>query len=102
MAATRPTVSGAKPETGHYDEFLANPQAEQYQQAIVEADRIRHAKVQAALAAQKKQIDLTRQWKRPLLAQIPVTFTLVVLRWCRSVAWRWVLDRIGFGNEPPV
>lgn len=25
MAATRPTVSGAKPETGHYEEFLANP-----------------------------------------------------------------------------
>lgn len=61
------------------DEFRENPRADKYRKAIVEADRIRHRKVQQAIAAKKSQIDMSRQWNRPLIAQIPVTFTLIVL-----------------------
>ena len=60
-------------------EFRENPQADKYRKAIVEADRIRHRKVQQAIAAKKSQVDMTRRWNRPLIAQIPVTFTLIVL-----------------------
>ncbi len=69
-------VDGAK---AALEDFRTNPRAEKYQKAIVEADRIRHARVQEVIAAKKSQIDLKRRWNMPLIAQIPVTFTLVVL-----------------------
>jgi len=69
-------VEPSKDELQHY---LDNPHDGRYQKAIVEADRIRHEKVKEAVAARKKQVNLSERWKRPLVRQIPVTFALVVI-----------------------
>ncbi len=59
--------------------YLDDPHDQKYVQAVVEADRIRHEKVRKAIAAQKKQVNLTKTWNRPLVRQFPVTFALVIL-----------------------
>ncbi len=59
--------------------FLASPQDERYVRAVVQADKLRHEQVRAAIKAARQQVDLGERWKRPLIRQIPVTFLLIVL-----------------------
>ncbi|MEZ6050948.1 MAG: rhomboid family intramembrane serine protease [Planctomycetaceae bacterium] len=81
------------------ESFRSDPQSDKYRKAIVEADRIRHAKVQAAIAARKSQINLTRQWNRPLIAQIPVTFTIVVLSVIITLGTQFGTKYDAFGGQ---
>ncbi len=89
-------VEAAKQEL---ETFRSDPQAEKYRKAVVEADRIRHEKVQAAIAVKKSQIDLTRQWNKPLIAQIPVTFTLVVLSVIVTLGTQFGTKYDAFGGQ---
>ncbi|MCA9076004.1 MAG: rhomboid family intramembrane serine protease [Planctomycetaceae bacterium] len=81
------------------DQFRENPQADKYRKAIVEADRLRHAKVQKAIAAKKSQINLSRQWNRPLIAKIPVTFTLIVLSAIITLGTQYGKKLDAFGGQ---
>lgn len=82
--------------------YLDNPRDERYQKAIVAADRIRHEKIREAAAARKKQVDLSRHWNRPLIRQIPVTFTLVVISVIVFLGTRFGENLQAFGGQIPI
>jgi GlpG protein len=65
----------------------------------VEADRIRHEKVRQAIAARKKQVDLTRRWSRPLIRQIPATLSLVILSVVVTLGTQFGKDLSAFGGQ---
>ncbi len=79
--------------------YRVDPRAEKYRRAVVEADRIRHAKVQQSIAAKKSQIDLKQRWGRPLISQIPVTFTLVVLSVIITLGTQFGAKYDAFGGQ---
>ncbi len=92
-------IDSSRDELQHY---LDDPRAEKYVQAVVKADRIRHEKVRKAIAAQKKQIDLTKTWNRPLIRQIPVTFTLVILSVVVTLGTQFGENLQAFGGQIPI
>src|SRR5690606_18175713 len=59
--------------------FRGDPDAERYQNAVIEADRIRHAEVRKRQQARRKTVNMADRWRRPMIQQIPLTFALVVI-----------------------
>ncbi|MGE0375627.1 MAG: rhomboid family intramembrane serine protease [Planctomycetaceae bacterium] len=89
-------VESSREELERYRE---SPRDERYQQAIVAADRIRHEKARKTNAARKKQVNLTRYWNRPLIRQIPVTLTLVVLSVVVTLGTQFGANLEAFGGQ---
>lgn len=79
--------------------FLERPQDERYQEAVVAADRIRHEAARRQVAARRKQVHLTRYWSRPLIRQIPVTFSLIVLSVVVTLGTRFGGNLEAFGGQ---
>ena len=78
--------------------YRAEPNAERYQQAIVEADRLRHAEVRKRQQAQKKTVNMADRWRQPLVRQIPVTFLLIVMSGAATLGTRFMKDRGAFNG----
>ena len=79
--------------------YRAEPEAERYQQAIVEADRLRHAEVRKRQEAKKNTVDMAQRWRRPMIVQIPLTFALVVISVVVSVGTRLGENMNSFGGK---
>lgn len=79
--------------------FLADPDAERYQEAIVEADRVRHAEVRQRQQAKKNSVNMADRWRRPMIAQIPLTFALVVISVVVSVGTQFGRSMQAFGGR---
>jgi GlpG protein len=79
--------------------FRGDPDAERYQDAVVEADRIRHAQVRKRQQARRKTVNMTERWRRPLIQQIPVTFTLIVISVVASLGTRFGNERDALGGH---
>jgi GlpG protein len=62
-----------------FAQFCEHPEAPEYLEAVVAADRLRHDAVREAVQSRRRQVDLSRQWNRPLLTRIPVTFGVIVI-----------------------
>jgi GlpG protein len=79
--------------------FRADPDAERYQNAVVEADRIRHAEVRKRQQARRKTVNMTDRWRRPLIQQIPLTFALVVVSVVVSLGTQFGKSMDSFGGR---
>ena len=75
-----------------YDAFLKSPTDPKYTAAAKQAERRREAKIQAEIAAKKRQIRLRDRWERPPILQLRVTLALIALSVAATIGF-------GFGAE---
>lgn len=67
-------VDRAREEMAEYRE---NPADSRYTSAAVEAEQVRRQELKRIEQYKKNQVDVRRQWNRPMLAQTPVTTALI-------------------------
>jgi GlpG protein len=79
--------------------FRVDPDAERFQNAVVEADRIRHAEVRKRQQARRKTVNMADRWRRPLIQQIPLTFALVVASVAASLGTQFGDSMASFGGR---
>src|SRR5690606_38732300 len=81
------------------DAFLAEPDAPRYQEADVEADRLRHDRVRRQRQARRKTVNMAERWRRPAVQQMPVTFALIVISVVATFGTRFGDDRAALGGH---
>ena len=74
-------------------EFLADPDAPQYQSVTKEATEIRNERLKREKQYQKNVVDVRRKWQSPLRRNVPVTMTILALMVLATVATNFGRNR---------
>lgn len=78
-----------------FERFQQSPDDSRYRESADVAQKIREQERQANKQAQKRQVDVRRQWNRPTSYQIPITMALIAISVMVAV-----MTKLGSDNGP--
>jgi GlpG protein len=78
---------------GELEQFQASPDAARFRDVVEQANRKRQAKLDAEIAARKRNVNMRRRWEAPIIRRIPVTLLLIVLSGAATAYVRFGDDR---------